>query len=42
MTAAFLLGEVGVTAIPRDSNIVGAVLLLAIVLVGGLVRAFGL
>jgi hypothetical protein len=30
------------TSVPRDSDIIGAVALLAIVLVSGLVRVFGL
>jgi hypothetical protein len=39
--ASFLLGFTGMTIIPRDSDIVAAAALLAIVLVTGLVRVFG-
>jgi hypothetical protein len=42
MTACFLLWFTGMTIIPRDSDIVGAAALMAIVLVFGLVRALGL
>jgi hypothetical protein len=40
--AYFLLLSSGMTTIPRDSDIVGAVALLAIVLVTGLFRVLGL
>jgi hypothetical protein len=40
--AHFLLWSTGMTSIPRDSDIIGAVALLAIVLVSGLYRVFGL
>jgi hypothetical protein len=40
--AWFLLLSSGMTIIPRDSDIVGAAALLAIVLVTGLFRVFGL
>jgi hypothetical protein len=40
--AHFLLWSTGMTSIPRDSDIIGAAALLAIVLVSGLYRAFGL
>lgn len=39
--AQLLLVANGMTSIPRDSHIIGAVTLLAIVLVTGLVRVFG-
>ena len=39
--ARLLLNASGMTSIPRDSHIIGAVTLLAIVLVSGLVRVFG-
>jgi len=42
VTACFLLWFTGMTIIPRDSDIIGAAALLAIVLVTGLVRALGL
>jgi hypothetical protein len=37
-----LLWFTGMTIIPRDSDIIGAAALLAIVLVTGLIRALGL
>jgi len=40
--AQFLLLSSGMTSIPRDSDIVAAAALLAIVLVTGLFRVFGL
>jgi hypothetical protein len=40
--AQVLLLATDMTSIPRDSHIVGAAALLAIVLVSGLVRVFGL
>ena len=42
MTACFLLSFTGMTSVPRDSDIIGAAALLAIVLVTGLIRALGL
>jgi len=42
VTACFLLQFTGMTIIPRDSDIIGAAALLAIVLVTGLIRALGL
>lgn len=40
--AQVLLIAIGMTSIPRDSHIISAAALLAIVLVSGLVRVFGL
>jgi len=37
-----LLWFTGMTSVPRDSDIIGAAALLAIVLVTGLIRALGL
>jgi len=42
VTACFLLWFTGMTSVPRDSDIIGAAALLAIVLVTGLIRALGL
>jgi hypothetical protein len=41
-TGLLLAGSNGMTIIPRDSDIVGAAAVLAIVLVTGLLHAFGL
>jgi hypothetical protein len=42
LAARLLLRSTGMTSIPRDSDILGAAALLAIVLVSGLFRVFGL
>jgi hypothetical protein len=42
LAAQLLLWSTGMTSIPRDSHILGAAALLAIVLVSGLFRVFGL